>query len=1616
MTRQGRSPSSTFRRSTLPRWLLGTIVLLTACYSVTAQTSPTDGMTPAGMAPGSAAGSYGLSAFDHVNLYNGNLSFSLPLLGIGGRGGAQTQMALTTDSVRWQVEKDTVEGTEYYYLNPNWWEGIRPGYGPGVLQARCVAVPLVMGQTSQTLTRLTFTAPDGTEYQLVDTLHGGAPYSTGIRARGRTFVSHDGAFITFVSNTDIFDGASGSACSTGLNGSLYFSDGSRYEITDGLVTKIRDRNGNLMTFAYDAYQRVTTITDSLNRQATVSYADMVSTFYDQISFKGFGGAQRAIKVWHSNLSQALRAGYTVQTYAQLFPYVSADQTVHNPNNVVSAVELPDGRQYQLRYNPYGELARVVLPTGGAVEYDYVEMGAAALVTQRRVSERRVYADGATLESKQVYTAAYNGTTTTVVEQRDVNGTLLGKSQHYFYNDPISSINNAYNSALSYSNWQDGREFKSESLAADGTTILRRSESTWEQGATVTSWLASQNAANNPRVNQTVSTLVDTNQVAKQTYTYDQYNNATDTYEYDYGTGAAGALVRRKHTDYMTTNPVNGVDYTSSANNLYFRRLPSQTSIYDAGGGERARTNYEYDNYANDGSHAPLTNRPSISGLDSTFTTAYQTRGNATRVTNWVLQTSTQISSYYQFDIAGNLVKTLDPRGYATTFGYADCFGTPNGEAHTNIAPTELASQSQTSYALLTSVTNALNQTAYAQYDYYLGKPVDGEDMNAVVASGYYNDVLDRPTQVVRDANNLAAKSQTSFTYDDTNRIVTTKSDFSTFNDNLLRKDALYDGLGRTTETRAFENSTQYITAKQVPFAVLQDPDSGAWLAATQSSNPYRSYLGEQPVWTTTFTDALGRMTKVRTPDNAIARTSFSGNTVTVTDQAGKARKSVTDALGRLTGIYEDPSGLNYQTSYAYNVLDDLTTVTQGVQTRTFVYDSLKRLTSSTNPESGSSSYQYDNSGNLTQKTDARSITTTIAYDALNRPTSKTYQNDGGVTPAVAYFYDAQALPGGAPSFSRGYATGRLVAVTYGGTSAGNYAGFDALGRTVRKIQQTDSVNYLVEGAYNVSGAMTSETYPSMPGSSDRRTVTYGFDLAGRLSSLNSSPTSYAPAASVTGIAYAAHGALASETYGNGLIHGATYNNRLQTSEIKLGTSGAPASILSLVYNYGTTANNGNIQSVNYNGGGLSYTQSFTYDQLNRLATAQENGGASWSQTNGYDRYGNRWIALPGGGQSIYCNTSDNRITGWSYDASGNLLNDTVNNYTYDAEGHIKTVNAATAYTYDGDGQRVRKLVGENTRFVYGIAGELIAEFDGTNGALKKEYLAGGGAAITIESATGTRYLTSDTLGSPRVVTNSGGAVVSRHDYLPFGEELFAGTGGRTTALGYSAADNLRQKFTGYQRDTESGLDFAQARYHSSQLGRFTSPDPFGGSMRPTDPQSFNRYAYVGNNPINRTDSTGLDWTTDASVQAVSLSTHLSINGGRPEFGSSEVLKADDADFEETPEPQQNQAVLRLYLEDQNLLTADQRKAMEEEIVRIYAQAGLKIEFTNVNPEFSLLVMKTNTVVNAPKGRSALLQKSITIPKSEKKDMFSSMHSKSQLRTQLKVRPPSRRTPKLLERV
>jgi hypothetical protein len=143
-----------------------------------------NGATPLGVAPGAPVGSYALSGFDNVNLFNGNLNFSMPLLEVGGRGGVRVPLSLPIEQ-KWGVHHEISNGIDYgYFATSDWWNSSlpMPRYSLGRMFVRyagagesgCMAPDYTLYFTT-TLTRLTFVAPDGTEYELRDQLTGGEP-------------------------------------------------------------------------------------------------------------------------------------------------------------------------------------------------------------------------------------------------------------------------------------------------------------------------------------------------------------------------------------------------------------------------------------------------------------------------------------------------------------------------------------------------------------------------------------------------------------------------------------------------------------------------------------------------------------------------------------------------------------------------------------------------------------------------------------------------------------------------------------------------------------------------------------------------------------------------------------------------------------------------------------------------------------------------------------------------------------------------------------------------------------------------------------------------------------------------------------------------------------------------------------------------------------------------------------------------------------------------------------------------------------------------------------------------------------------------------------------------
>jgi RHS repeat-associated protein len=281
---------------------------------------------------------------------------------------------------------------------------------------------------------------------------------------------------------------------------------------------------------------------------------------------------------------------------------------------------------------------------------------------------------------------------------------------------------------------------------------------------------------------------------------------------------------------------------------------------------------------------------------------------------------------------------------------------------------------------------------------------------------------------------------------------------------------------------------------------------------------------------------------------------------------------------------------------------------------------------------------------------------------------------------------------------------------------------------------------------------------------------------------------------------------------------------------------------------------------------------FGYDALNRLLTAESTSTYATSpshcwgekfvydnQSTGTGPWGN--LTNINVSQSPYngCTqenlsstaTAKNQLAEYCFDAAGNLiLNATcpappfTPTYNYNAENQLIST-AGVTYTYDGDGKRVQKSNGK--LYWYGLGSDPLVETD-PSGNIPVEYVFFGGKRIARRDSGGAvSYYLADHLGTSRIVTNSTGTVQDDADFYPFGKER-----------PYLSSSGNTYKFTGKERDAESGLDNFGARYYSSSMGRFMSVDPAGLlAVNFENPQTLNLYGYTMNNPLRYTDPTGM---------------------------------------------------------------------------------------------------------------------------------------------------------------
>jgi len=934
----------------------------------------------------------------------------------------------------------------------------------------------------------------------------------------------------------------------------------------------------------------------------------------------------------------------------------------------------------------------------------------------------------------------------------------------------------------------------------GSTALRTINTTWATNGT----LATQ-----------VTILEDGATKSEADTTYDQYGNLQELVEYDWGSGAHGS-----------TNPIRTTSYsylsTSSYTSLNILNLVTQKQITDSNGTVQYLQNITYDG-------ATLTcpaNAAQHNDTSYPCTAIY--RGDPTLITTYTTPAgpSGPITKNFTYDWFGNLLTAQVNCCQQKTWVYSNT----------------------TQYSQPDSVTSGGLLTTSATYNLYTGWMVTSTDENGQITH-YGYDFLRRPMSVQRPDGTTISQS-----YSDTSFTSTVITPIDSAGHKIQQISAV-DSLGYPAQSKIEDAGSTVYSVTQTSNNLLGRP--------YQTSNPD---TGSPSYWTVNKFDALGRLTSTTLPDTSVTSHSYSTNTVTVTDPASKKRESIFDAAGRLTSVYE-PDGSNsltVLTSYAYTVLDGLATVTEGSQTRTYTYDGLGRLLTRAEPETknaggqGQYVYQYNSYDLVTQRTDPRGVIATYGYDTLNRLHTISYNvGSTGVsaTAGVTLTYGTNPTQNN---------NGRLIAMA-DGVGSENYT-YDVLGRLTQLQKVISGTPYTTSYQYNVGNELTQITYPS------GRVVQQAVDPIGRVCAVAQTASSCTAGTNIYANDYNYNNPasqLQGFNYGNGVAASFTYSpDRLQMTG--LSYANGTSTLFSLNYWYkkdatncptGAIGNNGQIQCITDNVDN-GRTAKYAYDNLARLSTAQTTGStgyAAWGLSMTFDRYGNRNAQTVTVGtapsSSATADVTTNRLTtGYSYDSNGNMTNDGSNTLTYDAENRAVTSSGSLgsgSYTYDGNSLRVTKLAGGTTT-VYVFSGSaVIAEY--VNGAVPasptREYIYSSSTLLAKIESGATQYYHPDHL-SVRLMTDSSGNKLGEQGHYPFGESW------------YLTNTTTKWQFTDYERDAESGNDYAYERFYVNRLGRFSALDPMGGST--ADPQSLNRYMYGRNDPMNMIDPTGMEDCQDLS--------------------------------------------------------------------------------------------------------------------------------------------------------
>lgn len=628
--------------------------------------------------------------------------------------------------------------------------------------------------------------------------------------------------------------------------------------------------------------------------------------------------------------------------------------------------------------------------------------------------------------------------------------------------------------------------------------------------------------------------------------------------------------------------------------------------------------------------------------------------------------------------------------------------------------------------------------------------------------------------------------------------------------------------------------------------------------------------------TTYYYDRKGREFAV---ENALGQKSvkqFDGQNHPVIVTNPRQYSTIYEYDGNLN-LFKTTNALNYETTNQYDTQFRLTDIFDHLQHNThFGYDSRHNLTLTRDNLGNTSTATYNGSkGKKDTATDGRSIVTAFTYDGFGNPdTTKTaahpvinfdYDPIGRMTDLTdqessrtSFEYDKRSL---------------LKKITDSSRTRYTILDYNADGSLWTK---TDRNNNTITYSYTPSGKLDTISSPGRPSvvhtynlldqlinmQDSIGTTIYGYNAAGRLESTTN------PHGFTIGYSYDAAGNLTELTYPGNKKVIYTYDelNRLRTVTIDWLT-GKPVA----TYNYKPQETDILDNLVQFNG----ITTAYTFDTAHRL-TGMTSPVASYSFTE-LDGNGNRKgltqtepLAFTYSPNIILYGYNDqkNRLmsagsASFGYDNEGQLTSGYGGGFTFDHE-HRLTGAGGTTYAYDGTGNRLQATSGgTTTRYIYDAGGNLLAEADGGN-TIIRYYIHGAGLLAMVTPTDQVYNYHYNATGSTVAMTDQSQTMVNKYAYDPFGN------------IG-NQEESIPQpfKYVGqFGVMTEpNGFYYMKARYYDPNVGRFISEDPTG-----FDGGDVNLMAYVGNQPVNGIDPSGL-WTMSLSVNLSGALATIGATGG-----------------------------------------------------------------------------------------------------------------------------------------